>query len=128
MLDKGRATEVNYPDLCKAFDTVLQNILENQLERYGSDGWTTQWVRNWLDVCTQEVVVNGSTLKWRPVTSGIPQGLGQELAPFNTFVGNTDFGIEHTFRKFLDHRKQCDVVNRLEKRDSIQRELDRFER
>jgi len=38
LLDKERATEVTYPDLCKAFGTVPHDILVSTLQRRECDG------------------------------------------------------------------------------------------
>jgi len=53
---------------------------------------------------------------------------GVGVGTLNIFVSDMDSGIECTLRKFANGTKLCGMINTLEGRNAIQRDLDRFER
>lgn len=80
-------------------------------------GSISKHLKNWLDGCTQRVVVSSL------VMSGGHQRLVLGLVMFNILVSNMESGIECTLSEFSKTTKLCGMISTLQRRGATQRDL-----
>ena len=61
-------------DFSKAFDKMAHNRLIYKLGKYGKEGKTNIWIKDFLTNRSQQVVLDGMASTNVSVTSGVPQG------------------------------------------------------
>jgi len=110
-LDEGRAVDMIYLDLAKAFYKVPHIRLAKKMEACGFGGNLLRWIENWLKDRRQRVGIRGAFSEWIDVISGVPQWSVLEPLLFRIFINDIDTGILSKISKFADDTKLCkDVV------------------
>ena len=71
--DSKQQTDLVILDFCKAFDTVPHKKLLFKLNKYGITGNINKWIRSFLVLKRQQVIVEGESSKPCSVHSGVPQ-------------------------------------------------------
>ena len=122
--EAGRAVDIIFLDLKKAFDKVPHKKLIRKLRKLKIRGETLKWVKNWLKNRKQRVVINGVESEYVDVTSGVPQGsvLGPLL--FLIFINDFDDNLKSKISKFADDTKMGGSANSIEKCNDLQSDLD----
>lgn len=93
--------------------------------KYRLDKWTVRWIKNWLNCQAQRILISSTKSRWRPVTSGVPQGLILGPMLFNVFINNVGDGTEYT--QVCRWYKTGRMVNTPDGCAAIQKDLDRLE-
>ncbi len=73
-VDEGKAADIVYLNLKKAFDKVPHRRLLAKVRACGVAGQVAIWIANWLCDRKQRVAVSGWMSCWKDVSSGVPQG------------------------------------------------------
>nr|XP_048709729.1 uncharacterized protein LOC125638252 [Caretta caretta] len=126
-VDMGKAVDMIYLDVSKAFDTVSHSILASKLKTYGLDEWTIKWIESWLDCLPQRVMIKVSMSSWQLVSSGVCQGYVLGPVLIRSLIKMLDDGMDCTLGKFADDPKQGGEVDSMEGRDRVQSDLDKLE-
>ncbi|GAB0179838.1 cAMP-dependent protein kinase inhibitor alpha [Grus japonensis] len=113
--------DFNLPDICWKYNTAERKQSRRFLECVEDDSFLTELV--------SEPTREGALLDLLDNTNlGRSVDLLEGLFQPDIFVSDMDSGIECNLSKFASDTKLCGVVNTLERRDAIQRDLDRLQR
>ena len=125
---QGKQVDAIVMDFSKAFDKVAHSHLLYKLGKYGIEGRTKNWIKDFLTNRSQQVVLDGMASTNAPVTSGVPQGsvLGPILFPI--FINDISDGITSNIRLFADDTIIYRNIKNIEDAEKLQTDLHTLER
>ena len=126
MLQGGDQTDVIVMDFSKAFDKVNHSLLVDKLHRYGIQGRTNKWIKNWLSDRTQTVVLEGARSYTARVRSGVPQGSVLGPCLFLYYIHDISDSVKSKVRLFADDTIMYLAINSNTDASSLQEDLNRL--
>ena len=115
-------------DFSKAFDKVSHDRLLHKLDRAGINPQTSTWVKSFLSLRMQKVVIDGEESDAVQVTSRVPQGsvLGPIL--FLVYIDNMPQYTKHSrIRLFADDTIVFLTITNMDDCQKLQEDLKRLE-
>ena len=109
-LDRGQSVDCIYMDFQKAFDKVPHKRLISKLRSYCIDNRVIGWIQDFLCNRKQQVVVNGATSEWKPVTSGVPQGSVLGPVFFVIYINDLPNELKSNAYLFADDTKIFRII------------------
>ena len=124
----SKQTDLFLLDFSKAFDKGAHEKLLLKLHFYGIRGNTLNWIKDFLDNRNQLVLLNGSNSDSIPVSSGVPQGsvLGPIL--FLAYINDLPDQVRSRVRLFADNTAMYLALDRQDKSEIIQKDLESLEK
>ena len=90
-------------DFSKAFNTVPHQCLLTKLAHYGIQGDAHRWIRPWLTLRTQPVVVDGEiSSDFVRIKSGVPQGTVLGPLMFCSYINDISKNLTSHITLFAD--------------------------
>ena len=125
---QGKQVDAIVMDFSKAFDKVAHSRLLYKLDKYGIEGKTKNWIKDFLTNRSQQVVLDGMASSNVPVTSGVPQGsvLGPIL--FLIFINDISDRITSNIRLFANDTIIYRNIKNTEDAEKLQTDLHTLER
>ena len=100
--DQQKQVDLILLDFSKAFDTVPHQSLLTKLAHYGIQGDAHKWIRSWLTLRLQRVVVDGEASDFVRVKSGVPQGTVLRPVMFLLYINDISENLTFHIRLFAD--------------------------
>ncbi len=121
---KKKQVDMVVLDFTKAFDKVPHERLLLKLDHYGIRNSTHQWIRSFLTMRSQSVVLEGAKSPPASVLSGVPQGTVMGPLLFLLYINNLPENLTSSVRLFADDCVLYREINSNEDTNLLQQDLD----